>query len=209
MEPVRYGRGSNALGLLSTILVDGGGGEPRQIRFLREIVHHPVTLLRSLSVWRWSERSVILLVMQSRDNSLRMLRRRGLFGRRLTTQQGHGDPNPTYIREANDVARLAADAMDGIAMGSVNEALFDTPTTAHILGGSPIGADPTSGVIDQYHRVFGHDGLHVVDGAAIGANLGVNPSLTITAMAERAMSYWPTKGAQDARPLPDSASAAS
>ena len=188
------------MGLLSTILVDGGGSVPRQVRFLRRVAKAPLTFLRSLSVWRWSERSVILLVMQSKDNSLRMKLKRGLFGTRLTTEQGHGEPNPTYIPEANDAARIAAEVMDGTAMGSINEVLFDTPTTAHILGGATIGADPQSGVIDQFHRVFGHDGLHVIDGAAIGANLGVNPSLTITAMAERAVALWPAKGEADQRP---------
>jgi cholesterol oxidase len=200
IEPVRYGPGSNALGLLATIIVDGGAGLPRQLRFLREMLRHPLTFLRSLSVRHWSERSVILLVMQSRDNSIRLLRKRGLFGRRLTSEQGHGAPNPTYIQEANDAARHAADLMDGDAGSAVNEVLFDTPTTAHILGGAPIGAGPDTGVIDAYHRVFGLEGLHVIDGAAIGANLGVNPSLTITAMAERAMAMWPSKGDPDRRP---------
>lgn len=200
IEPVRYGRGSNALGLLATVLVDGGGDLPRQIRFLASVVRHPIRFLRSLSVFHWSERAVILLVMQSRDNSIRLLRRRGLLGRRLTSTQGHGEPNPTFIPEANEAARMAAEIMDGEPMGSVNEVLFDTPTTAHILGGAPIGESPETGVVDAYHRVFGHEGLHVVDGAAIGANLGVNPSLTITAMAERAMAHWPAKGDPDGRP---------
>ena len=188
------------MGLLATVLVDGGGSIPRQLRFLRRVLEHPIAFLRSLSVRRWSERSVILLVMQSRDNSIRLFQRRGLFGRRLSSEQGHGAPNPTYIPEANEAARIAARTMGGAPMGSINEVLFDTPTTAHILGGAPIGADRRAGVIDQFHRVYGHDGLHVVDGAAIGANLGVNPSLTITAMAERAMDRWPTKGEVDARP---------
>ncbi len=200
IEPVRYGKGSNLLGLLATILVDGGPGIPRPLRFLTEVVRHPVVFLRSLSVWHWSERGIILLVMQSRDNSLRMLRKRGLFGTRLTTEQGHGEPNPTYIPEANRAARIAAEEMGGHPASTINEVLFDTPTTAHILGGAPIGKDPSRGVIDGYHRVFGVRGLHVIDGAAIGANLGVNPSLTITAMAERAVSMWPRKGEPDARP---------
>jgi cholesterol oxidase len=200
IEPVRYGKGSNALGLLATILVDGGPGMPRQVRFLAQALKHPITFLRSLSVWHWSERGIILLVMQSRDNSLRMLRKKGWFRTRLTTEQGHGEPNPTYIPEANEAARLAAKEMGGVGGSTVNEVLFDTPTTAHILGGAPIGPDPDHGVIDSYHRVFGHEGLHVVDGAAIGANLGVNPSLTITAMAERAMSMWPHAGEEDLRP---------
>ncbi|MCL1588369.1 MAG: GMC family oxidoreductase, partial [Actinomycetia bacterium] len=194
IEPVRYGKGSNALGFLATILVDGGPGMPRQLRFLRQAVAHPITFLRSLSVWHWSERGIILLVMQSRDNSLRMLRKKGWFRTRLTTEQGSGEPNPTYIPEANEAARLAAMEMGGSPGSTLNEVLFDTTTTAHILGGAPIGPDRDHGVIDSYHRVFGCYGLHVIDGAAIGANLGVNPSLTITAMAERAMSMWPKAG---------------
>jgi cholesterol oxidase len=200
IEPVRYGKGSNALGLLATILVDGGPGMPRQVRFLGQAVKHPITFLRSLSVWHWSERGIILLVMQTRDNSLRMLRKKGRFRTRLTTEQGSGEPNPTYIPEANEAARLAAKEMGGEGGSTLNEVLFDTPTTAHILGGAPIGPDADHGVIDSYHRVFGCDGLHVVDGAAIGANLGANPSLTITAMAERAMSMWPQAGEEDERP---------
>ena len=200
IEPVRYGKGSNALGLLATILVDGGPGIPRQVRFLAQAARHPITFLRSLSVWHWSERGIILLVMQSRDNSLRMLRKKGWLRTRLTTEQGFGEPNPTYIPEANEAARLAAAEMGGEGGSTLNEVLFDTPTTAHILGGAPIGRDVDHGVIDSYHRVFGCEGLHVVDGAAIGANLGVNPSLTITAMAERAMSMWPHAGENDERP---------
>jgi cholesterol oxidase len=200
IEPVRYGKGSNALGLLATILVDGVPGVPRQLRFLRQAVRHPLAFLRSLSVWHWSERGIILLVMQSRDNSLRMLRKKGRFGTRLTTEQGSGEPNPTYIPQANEAARLAASEMGGSPGSTLNEVLFDTPTTAHILGGAPIGTDRDHGVIDGYHRVFGCEGLHVIDGAAIGANLGVNPSLTITAMAERAVSMWPNAGDEDERP---------
>jgi cholesterol oxidase len=201
IEPVRYGKGSNALGLLATILVDGGPGMPRQLRFLGQAGRHPITFLRSLSVWHWSERGIILLVMQTRDNSLRMLRKKGGFRTRLTTEQGSGEPNPTYIPEANEAARLAAIEMNGMGGSTLNEVLIDTPTTAHILGGAPIGRDADHGVIDSYHRVFGCEGLHVVDGAAIGANLGVNPSLTITAMAERAMSLWPNADEMDKRPI--------
>ncbi|HDL41489.1 MAG TPA: GMC family oxidoreductase, partial [Actinobacteria bacterium] len=105
IEPVRYGKGSNALGLLATILTDGGPGMARQLRFLGTVFRHPITFLRSLSVWHWSERSIILLVMQTRDNSIRLLRKRGLFGRKLSSEQGHGEPNPTYIPIANEAAR--------------------------------------------------------------------------------------------------------
>ncbi|MFQ5554341.1 MAG: GMC oxidoreductase [Acidimicrobiia bacterium] len=198
IEPVRYPKGSNVMGLLATLLTDGGGRLPRQLRFLGNILRHPVTFLRSLSVWHWSERTVILLVMQSYDNAIRLYRKRG----RLTSEQGHGQPNPTYIPIANEAARAAAVAMDGDAGSAVNEVLFDTPTTAHILGGASIGAGPDTGVVDAHHRVFGYEGLHVVDGSVVGANLGVNPSLTITALAERALASWPAKGSPDPRPSP-------
>ncbi len=140
--------------------------------------------------------------MQSYDNSIRLLRKRRLFKDRLTSVQGHGEPNPTYIPIANEAARAAAAAMDGIPGSALNEVLFDVPTTAHILGGACIGSDPGRGVVDAYHRVYGYRGLHVIDGAAIGANLGANPSLTITAMAERATAMWPNNGDPDPRPPP-------
>ena len=200
IEPVRYSKGSNVMGLLATVLTDGGGRIPRQLRFLLNIVRHPLGFLRSLSVHRWAERSVILLVMQSYDNSLRVLRKRGLFGTRLTSEQSSGEPSPSYIPIANEAARVAADVMDGFPGSSLNEVLLDVPTTAHILGGACIGATANRGVVDAYHRVYGYEGLHVVDGAAIGANLGVNPSLTITAMAERAMAMWPNRDEADPRP---------
>ncbi len=196
IESVRYGRGSGLMGLLATVMVDGGGRVPRQLRFLVTVARHPVTFLRSLSVRQWAERTVILLVMQSADNRIRLRLRRG----RLVSDHDDGTAPPSFIPAGNRAARIAARYMDGIPGSALNEVLFDTPTTAHILGGACVGADPTAGVIDGYHRVFGEPGLHVVDGAAVGANLGVNPSLSITAMAERAMSMWPNAGEADPRP---------
>ena len=196
IEPVRYPKGSNAMGLLATILVDGGGRVPRQARFVAAVVRHPVVFLRSLSVRRWSERGIVLLVMQTLDNSLRVFRK----GNHLSSAQGHGDPNPTYIPVANEAARIAADVMGGDPGGSWSEAILDVPTTAHILGGACIGDSEATGAIDPYHRLYGHPGLHVADASAISANLGVNPSLTITAMTERAMAAWPNKGEADPRP---------
>ncbi len=200
IEPVRYGRGSNAMGLLGTVLTDGGGRVPRWLRHLGNVARHPVVFLRSLSVRRWSERTVMLLVMQSRDNSLRLYRRGGPFGTRLTTGPGHGEPSPTYLPVANQAARAAARAMGGFPGSSLNEVLFEAPVTAHLIGGACIGADAASGVVDAYQRVFGHPGLHVADGSAVPANLGSNPSLTIAAMTERAMAMWPNRGEPDRRP---------
>ncbi|MGH3103855.1 MAG: GMC oxidoreductase [Gaiellaceae bacterium] len=196
IEPVRYPRGSNAMGLLATLLVDGGGRVPRQLRFLGEIARRPLAFLRSLSVHRWSERTIILLAMQSRPNSLRVRLRRG----RLTSSRGEGEPSPTFIPEANEAARITAELIGGEAGSALNEVLLDVPTTAHILGGACVGASPETGVIDAYHRVFAYPGLHVVDGSAVSANLGVNPALTIAALAERALSLWPNRGELDPRP---------
>ena len=196
IEPVRYGPGSNAMSLLSTLLVDGGGRVPRPVRFIGQALRHPYVLLRSLSTRRWSERTIIALVMQTVDNSLTVRRtKRG----RLTTGPGHGVPNPTWIPVGHEAVRRIATKIGGFPGGTVGD-IFDIPMTAHILGGATIGDSPETGVVDAYHRVFGYQGLHVVDGSAVPANLGVNPSLTITAMAERAMSRWPNKSEADPRP---------
>ncbi|PPJ38800.1 cholesterol oxidase [Nocardia nova] len=199
IEPVRYGKGSNSMGLLQTLMVDGGGRIPRWMRFLLEVLRHPLTLLRMLSVRNWSERTVISLVMQHLDNSITTYTKRGVFGRKLTSKQGHGEPNPTWIPAGNDVTRRVAEKIGGTAGGTWGE-VFNIPLTAHFLGGAVIGADADHGVIDPYHRVYGYPTLSVVDGAAVSANLGVNPSLTITAQAERAAALWPNKGEQDTRP---------
>lgn len=196
IEPVRYGKGSNAMGLLSTMLVDGGGRVPRPLKFLGQVVRHPWLFAQSLSVSRWSERTIIALVMQNLDNSLTVTRtKRG----RLTTGPGHGEPNPTWIPVGHDAVRRMADKIGGHPGGTLGD-IANVPMTAHVIGGAVIGADADEGVVDGYHRVFGHDGLHVVDGAALSANLGVNPSLSITAQAERAFSLWPNKGEHDPRP---------
>jgi cholesterol oxidase len=157
-----------------------------------------VVLLRSLSNRRWSERTIIALVMQTLDNSLTVRRTRT---GRLTTGPGHGPANPRWIPVGHEVVRRIAAVIGGHPGGSVGD-VFDVPMTAHILGGATIGDSPETGVVDAYHRVYGYSGLHVVDGSAVPANLGVNPSLTITALAERAMSYWPRQGEPDPRPAP-------
>lgn len=190
LQPVRYPRGSNLMGLLGTLLVDGGGRSPRQLRFVREIARRPLEFLRTLSVRRWSERTIIVLAMQSRPSELRARLRRG----RLTTEKTP-TPIPTYIPVANEAARIAAGLIGGLPGSALNEVLLDVPTTAHVLGGACIGT-----VLDEYHRVVSDPGLHVVDGAAVGSNLGVNPALTIAAQAERALAFWPQKGERDARP---------
>ncbi|WP_024804678.1 GMC oxidoreductase [Nocardia sp. BMG51109] len=193
VEVCHYGAGQNALFPMSVPIVDGGAF--RFLRFLLAIVLHPMVFLRSLNALHASERSVILLVMQSLDNSLTSFRRWG----QLKTKQGTGQPNPTWIPLAHDVGRRFGEKVNGDVHGLVMD-VFDIPATAHYIGGCVIGEGPESGVVDPYQRVFGHPGLHIADGSAVTANLGVNPSLTITAQAERAMAFWPNKGQADPRP---------
>ncbi|WP_078489537.1 GMC oxidoreductase [Streptomyces bikiniensis] len=198
IEPVRYGRGSNSMGSLTVLQVPYGAHRVRN--WFLNLLRHPALAARSLSNRKWSERTIIGLVMQSLDNSLTTYRKPGGIGKGLlTARQGHGAPNPVQIPEATRAASLLAEEINGFAGSNVGE-LMGTPLTAHFLGGCPIGADAASGVIDPYHRLYGHPGISVVDGAAVSANLGVNPSLTITAQAERAMSFWPNKGEEDPRP---------
>ncbi|MFF8030460.1 MULTISPECIES: GMC oxidoreductase [unclassified Streptomyces] len=203
VEPVRYGKGSNSMGALSILQVPyagGGSGTARVLGWFGNAARHPWRLLRSLSNRRWSERTIIGLVMQSLDNSLTTYLKPSGVGRGLlTARQGHGAPNPKQIKAATDSASALAAEINGFAGSNVGE-LTGMPLTAHFLGGCPIGASRETGVIDPYHRLYGHPGISVVDGAAVSANLGVNPSLTITAQAERAMSYWPNKGEADPRP---------
>ncbi|SEM30953.1 FAD-dependent oxidoreductase [Streptacidiphilus jiangxiensis] len=200
IENVRYGKGSNAMALMSVPQYAVGGRTPKALAAAWAYLRHPGMVLRTLTTHRWSERTIIGLVMQTHDNSLTtFLRRRGPGKGLLTAEQGHGVPNPVHIPEGWEAARHLAAQINGFAGTNVGE-LLGMPLTAHFLGGCPIGEDPEHGVIDPYQRLYGHPGISVVDGAAVSANLGVNPSLTITAQAERAMSLWPNLGEADPRP---------
>ena len=198
VEPVRYSRGADAMSALGTLLVDGGGRVPRLVRWFGEILKHPIDFLRTLIPFGWAKRTVILLVMQTIESSIELaLRRRWWwpFETTFRSRRTEGQPKiPTYIPAANDFARLVAELQNGFASSAINEVTLDVPTTAHILGGCGIGTSPESGVIGTNNEVFGHPGLYVIDGSMMPSNLGVNPSLTITAMAEHAMSQIPPKG---------------
>jgi cholesterol oxidase len=201
IEPVRYGRGQNAMSLMQTVLTDGDGPAPRWQTWLKELWKERRNVFDLYDVRHWSERTVIALVMQTIDNSITVFSKRSrLTGRwHLTSRQGHGVPNPTWIPVANQAVRKMAEIVNGKPGGSLGEP-FNRPLTAHFIGGCTIGETEDTGVIDPFQRVYGHPGLHVADGSAISANLGVNPSLTITAQAERAMAFWPNKGEPDPRP---------
>ena len=189
VEVVTYGKGADSMSLLFTLMTGDGTKLTRPVLWLKQAVRHPLKLLRTLWPFGWSSRTVILLIMQSLDNAIRLVPKRRLFGRgvRLQTEQDPERPNPTFIPVANKVTEWFADQIDGFAQGGLTESLANIPTTAHILGGAVIGSGPDTGVIGPDNRVFGYQNLLVCDGAAVPANPGVNPSLTITAMAERAM----------------------
>ncbi len=209
IEPVRYGHGSNAMSLLQTVLTDGDADGARWKTWLKELWRQRRALPALYDAKHWSERTVIALVMQAKDNSITTFPKKTLLGWGMSSKQGHGEPNPTWIPAGNEATRLMAQLMGtesgrGYAGGTIGEP-FNRPLTAHFIGGCAIGDSPETGVIDPYQRLHNYPGLHVVDGSAVSANLGVNPSLTITAQAERAMSLWPNKGEPDPRPRPGEA----
>ncbi|MGA8846380.1 MAG: GMC family oxidoreductase [Nocardioides sp.] len=201
IEPCRYGKGFNTMAMMQTVLTDGDGDGPRWVSWLKAMWTEKKNLFELYDLKHWSERTVIALVMQSLDNSITTYSKKNpVTGKwRMTSKQGHGAPNPTWIPVANEAVRKIANVLGGTAGGNVGEP-FNMPLTAHFIGGCAIGASPATGVVDAYQRMFNHPGLHVADGSAISANLGVNPSLTITAQAERAMALWPNKGETDPRP---------
>ena len=214
LEVVRYSKGSDFMSFLATLQTGPGTRLSRPVKWVWTCVSHPLDFLRSLNPFGWARRSVILLVMQTVENSIRLVRRRHWywpFTRRLGSRRDPGQPPiPSYIPVANEAGRAVAKTIGGYPESALNEALLDIPLTAHILGGACMGSSPEDGVVDECNRVFGHPGLWVVDGASVPANLGVNPSLTITAIAEHAMSAIPPKDpAAGLRALPPQARAAS
>ncbi len=199
VEPVRYGKGSNFMGLLQTVMTDGNSAKARRRQWLATLILRPGLIAKIFDVRKWSERTVIALVMQNVDSAISVKGKRGIFGWRLTSKNESENPNATYIPAANEVVRRIANKYGGTPGGHIGD-LISAPFTAHFVGGCVISDKPETGVIDPYHRVWNYPTLHVVDGSSLTANLGVNPSLTITAQAERAFSFWPNKGESDPRP---------
>ncbi len=199
MEPVRFPSGSDVMLLLGTLLTDGGPGVPRQLRWLGNVLRHPIRALRVARPWGKASRSMVLLVMQTEAGHTRITRERRWywpFSPTITSRTNPGEPRiPSYIPQANKVARELGRELDAVPQSSLNEVLLDTSTTAHILGGCAMADGPDHGVISSRGEVFGYEGLYVMDGSVVAANLGVNPSLTITALAEFMCSKVPPRGA--------------
>jgi cholesterol oxidase len=196
-ESVTYGSAGDSMGLLFTLLSGDGTWLTRPLKMLLQVLLHPIDFLRSSNPRGWSGKSMLLGAMWSRDGAIRLEPRRRWFGRgvRLRSHQDPENPNPTYIPEVNEFLHKLADKYDAIPQQWFSE-VFGIAATAHILGGAIVGTSPETGVIDPQHHVFGYQNLLVTDGSAVPFNPGVNPSLTISAMAERAMSQVPGKDGQ-------------
>jgi cholesterol oxidase len=195
IEVVTYGKRADSMSYLFTLLTGRGTRVTRPFKWIGQALRHPLRFLRLFWPFSWSRRTVILLVMQTLDNAIRLRPKRRLLGRgvKLQTEQDPEKPNPTFIPAADAATRWMADRIGGLPQSGLTEAIVNIPTTAHFLGGAVIGDGPDHGVVDSANRVFGYENLLVCDGAAMPANPGVNPSLTITAIAERAMSQVPPR----------------
>ena len=196
VEPVRYGRGSGMMGMLQSVLASGRSGDPRRdapnpLRLIWVTLTNLFKLPSFYNLRSWPQRTLILLVMQARDNSLNTSLKRTLLGRqKLISRQGHGEPNPSWVPAGHDLARSIAQDIRATPGAVVGEP-FGIPLTAHFIGGCVIAPNPDLGVVDEHLRVYGQPGLHVFDGSTLSANPGVNPSLTIAAQAEWAAASWP------------------
>ena len=209
IEAVRYPNGSDSMSAWSTILTGGRPGPGRVGLWLKNLlvssVLHPIKTFRIMQPFGWARESVILLCMQALDGHIDMCWERSLFSPFRKTLVSRGQRIPTFIPQANEFAKKMAQAAGGTAMSMLPEILFDIPGTAHCLGGCVIADSPENGVVDYRNRVFGYKNMYICDGSVVGANLGVNPSLTISALTERAMSYIPpaseTTWSDEAEPI--------
>ena len=201
IEAVRYPNGADLLSLLTTFLTDGRPGPQRIGLWLKNgigsLLRHPIKTLRLLCPWGWAREATILLCMQAVEGHLEMRWERPWLWPFCKMLVSRGDKVQTYIPKANEFARKFAQIAGGTAMSMLPEILFDIPGTAHCIGGCVIAGSPDRGVVDDHHRVFGYRNMYICDGSVLAANLGVNPSLTITALAERAMSFIPPAAQTD------------
>ena len=200
VEPVRYPDGSSLMRYLSAPLIYTGGGLARRLLITAQaFIRHPIDSLRTHFLPGWARRTTILLIMQTVDNHMKLRLGRSmltLFRRGLVAEPDPEHTVPTRVETGHEVTWSFAQKTGGIPMGSLGENLLNLPTTAHIMGGVPFGRHAQEGVVDLDCQVFNYPGLYIVDGSIMPANPGVNPSLTITALAEYAMSRVPPKNGE-------------
>jgi len=200
IETVRFGKGHDVLSLLTTPMVPHGGRIPSMMRWLVNLIRHPVRMIRSMNPLGWAASTVILLVMQPLSNHLNLQFKKRWWrmgGRSLNSSRESGGKIPAYIPAGDRVTEKIAQLTGGTPITSLSDVFLNVPTTAHILGGCIMASGPYKGVVDDCGQVFNYPGLYVIDGSIIPANLGVNPSLTITAIAEYVMSRIEKSGEND------------
>ena len=201
MELCKYPDGSGMMAMLGGPATPNATPILRTLRMLLNIVTHPVQGAKVLFQKQRGRHTLFLLVMQKLDNSMKMAWKKGRFGGRLSLKSGTQGRVPAFVPQGQDVNNRLAEKLGGEALNALPEILFGMPATAHMLGGCPMGADPSTGVVDEFFRLHGYPGIRVIDGSIIPANLGVNPSLTITALAEYAMDQIPEKAGNERVPL--------
>jgi cholesterol oxidase len=195
-EPVRYSPGSSFMRTLTLPLISMSGSTgKRLVNILLESIKKPKNFLAIRVKSRWARKNTVILVMQTVENRMHLKRGRSiwtLFRKGLVSERDRSLPIPAVIEAGRHIVERFSSKVDGAPWSGINDVLLNTPSTAHILGGCTIGDEENLGVINSQHEAYNYPGLYVVDGSAMPANLGVNPSLTITAMAERAMSFIPS-----------------
>jgi cholesterol oxidase len=202
VEIVRYGKGQDFMGSMMTLLTSGEKPWPKWMRWVGNMVRHPIRFLRATLPWSWAQRSAIILVMQPIDSYMKLRMKNKPWGRSLDSELEEGQSVPTYMPLANELAARLAKKMNGTPQSLVLEVLGNTSSMAHILGGATMARNPAEGVCDAKGRIFGYDDMYVADGSIVPANLGVNPLLTITALSEYVMSGIPDKPGAETRPAP-------
>ena len=195
IETCRYGKGQNSMSLLTTHLFNSSK-MPGIVKWFLNIIFHPIQFIRDTIPYKWSSQTVILLIMQPINNYLKFSYKRRwwrLGAKSMNSDLSSGDPIPSSIPIGDKIANDIAEDINGVPMSTYMDTFLGIPTTAHILGGASMGEDMSTGVVDERFEVFNYPGLYVIDGSIVPSNLGVNPSLTITALAEYAMSRFPEK----------------
>jgi len=202
IEVVKYNDTSGAMGKLATLAVGQGSGIMRLIKWFLTVLSHPIKFIRLTFTFKnWGKKSIIFLVMQSLDNSMRMIWKKGVFGSSLSIKNDKDSKVPAYIPIGQEVMNRYAKKVNGIAQNAWPEILLDMPMTAHILGGCPMGKTIKQGVVNEFFEVHGYNNMYILDGSIIPCNLGVNPSLSITALSEYAMSQIPDKPGNSIKPM--------
>jgi cholesterol oxidase len=193
IELCKYPDGSGAMMRLGVFAAGPGNGLVRTAKMLGNMLSQPRNMIRYIFETEVAKNSIVLLIMQSVPNAMKMKLSRGIFGASLKFDNNEGIKVPSYIPVGQDVLHRYAQKSDAVAMNAFSEVMFNMSTTAHILGGNPMGATKEEGVVDEYFRVHGYPNMYIMDGSIMPANLGVNPSFTITALAEYAMDHVPAK----------------